>query len=214
MAAPKGGTRERILNAAEQLFAARGYDGTSTRAIVAKSGDTIGSVNYHFGSKEKLLSEVIQRRWDEVAEARRAAYAEATARAGGAPTLEAVVASIVTPYLERAMRGGKGWRSYALLQARVLYSEKTYTAALKALSEPLAREFLGWLRNALPDAKPADLGFGYQFMIGCMVESCAEIEVNRIRRITNGVCDAADFNQVNDRLLRFISGGVRNLIDD
>ena len=64
MAAPRGGTRERILDAAERLFASRGYEGTSTRAIVAASGDTIGSVNYHLGSKEKLLREVVIRRFD------------------------------------------------------------------------------------------------------------------------------------------------------
>ena len=44
MAAPRGGTRERILNAAERLFAVRGYEGTSTRAIVAASGAIADSV--------------------------------------------------------------------------------------------------------------------------------------------------------------------------
>ncbi|GIK49310.1 MAG: TetR family transcriptional regulator [Alphaproteobacteria bacterium] len=209
MAAPKGGTRERILNAAEQLFAQRGYDGASTRAIVAKSGDTIGSVNYHFGSKDKLLAEVIRRRWDEIVEARRECYAAARRQYGGAPPVEAVVEAIVAPYLERAMCGGRGWRSYALLQARVLYSEKSYTRNLKALSEPIAREFIGWLAESLPGADMRDLGYAYQFMIGAMVESCAEIEVNRISRITDGLCDAADYGQVKARLLAFISGGIR-----
>jgi AcrR family transcriptional regulator len=212
MAAPKGGTRERILNAAEQLFAQRGFDGASTRAIVAKSGDTIGSVNYHFGSKEKLLAEVIRRRWDEVVEARREKYAAARREHQGAPPVEAVVEAIVGPYLERAMLGGKGWRSYALLQARVLYSEKSYTRNLKALSEPVAREFIGWLSESLPGSDMRDLGYAYQFMIGAMVESCAEIEVNRISRITDGLCDASDYDEVKTRLLAFIAGGIRSIV--
>ena len=48
MAAPKGGSRDRLLDAAEKLFAQRGFDGTSIRDIAARSGDTIGTLSYHF----------------------------------------------------------------------------------------------------------------------------------------------------------------------
>src|ERR1700754_3033123 len=119
MAAPKAGTRERILDAAEYLFATKGYDGASTRDIVAITGDTIGSVNYHFGSKQILMNEVVARRWLALTERRRAAYEAVRARSEGAPKLEDVVAAIVLPYLEVGLRGGKNWRNYMTLLARL-----------------------------------------------------------------------------------------------
>lgn len=213
MAAPKGGTRERILDAAERLFAERGFDGASTRDIVARSGDTIGSVNYHFGSKDELLKEVIRRRWDAVAEARREAYAEAVTRCGGPPPIEEVVACIVLPYLERAMRGGRGWRSYALLQARILFSPKIYDQMLKDVSEPVAREFLGWMRAALPNASLENIAYSYQFMVGSMVECCAETGLGRIARLTDGACSSTDYDALSLRLVKFLASGIRSLCE-
>lgn len=212
MAAPRTGTRERILDAAEYLFASKGFDGTSTREIVARSGDTIGSVNYHFGSKNSLLDEVIRRRWNEVTEARRQAYAAAKATSpGGKPSLEAVVRSIVVPYMERAMGRDKGWRSYSLLQGHLLYTPHFYKQFMMNKSEPTAREFLEWLQTALPGTSIKDLGYAYQFMVGIMAESCAEVPIDRIKRITDGAASSQDFEAVSTRLVRFITAGIREI---
>lgn len=209
MAAPKGGTRERILDAAEAMFAAKGYDGASTRDIVAVSGDTVGSVNYHFGSKGQLLSDVVARRWNVIADARRDAYAAERARHGGTPPLKAVVASVVIPYLERAMCGGAAWRSYTKLQVQLAYTREFYDQTLAALSEPVAREILGWMSETLPQAAPADLGYAYKFMIGAIVECSVEMDMDRITRITDGACSSSDFEAIAPRLVRFITGGIR-----
>jgi AcrR family transcriptional regulator len=53
-------TRERILRAAERLFAEHGYDGTSIRAIVAKAKVNQAAINYHFDGKDGLYREVLR----------------------------------------------------------------------------------------------------------------------------------------------------------
>jgi AcrR family transcriptional regulator len=55
-------TKQRILNAAEFLFAREGYNGTSLRAITSKAQVNLAAVNYHFGSKKALLEDVFERR--------------------------------------------------------------------------------------------------------------------------------------------------------
>jgi AcrR family transcriptional regulator len=50
-------TRERILRAVERLFADRGYEETSIRAIVAKARVNQAAINYHFGGKDGLYRE-------------------------------------------------------------------------------------------------------------------------------------------------------------
>ena len=57
-------TRERILDAAEHLFMAHGYEGTSMRQITGEAVVNLAAVNYHFGSKESLMQEVFRRRLD------------------------------------------------------------------------------------------------------------------------------------------------------
>jgi len=60
MTRPSEITRERILKAAERLFAERGYDATSVRTIVAKARVNQAAINYHFAGKEGLYREVLR----------------------------------------------------------------------------------------------------------------------------------------------------------
>ena len=55
-------TKKRILDAAERLFAQRGFHNTSLREITKEAGVNVASVNYHFGTRQALISEVIARR--------------------------------------------------------------------------------------------------------------------------------------------------------
>ena len=60
MTRPSEVTRERILKAAERLFAERGYDATSIRAIVAKARVNQAAINYHFDGKDGLYRDVLR----------------------------------------------------------------------------------------------------------------------------------------------------------
>ena len=95
-----------------------------------------------------------------------------------------------------------------MLQARLFYSPETYDEALRELSEPVARELIGWMKAALPDATPENLGYAFQFMIGSTVESAAEIGLDRISRITEGACSSKNFEAISRNLTRFITAGV------
>lgn len=54
--------REQLLNAAEELFAEKGFDGTSVRDIAQKADVNLAMISYYFGSKEKLLQVLIEQR--------------------------------------------------------------------------------------------------------------------------------------------------------
>ncbi|MFJ1702849.1 TetR/AcrR family transcriptional regulator [Kitasatospora sp. NPDC088346] len=53
-------TRARITEAARAMFLARGYRGTTLRAVAAEVGVDQAVVSYHFGSKKGLFGEVMQ----------------------------------------------------------------------------------------------------------------------------------------------------------
>ena len=58
MATPEIPTRQRILQAAEPLFADLGFSGVSMRAIANAAGVHLGQLPYHFGTKEALYREI------------------------------------------------------------------------------------------------------------------------------------------------------------
>uniref|UniRef100_A0AAU3GNZ7 TetR/AcrR family transcriptional regulator n=1 Tax=Streptomyces sp. NBC_01401 TaxID=2903854 RepID=A0AAU3GNZ7_9ACTN len=55
-------TRTALLDAAERLFLAKGYEQVSVRAVNAAAGMNPAAVNYHFGTKQDLVSALLQRR--------------------------------------------------------------------------------------------------------------------------------------------------------
>jgi AcrR family transcriptional regulator len=60
-------TKNKILDAAEILFADTGFNGTSLREITSTAGVNLAAVNYHFGSKKELIKAVMSRYMDELA---------------------------------------------------------------------------------------------------------------------------------------------------
>ncbi len=62
--------QERLLNAAEELFAVKGVDGTSIRELATSANCNIASVNYYFGDKKELYEELFRRRLREMRKSR------------------------------------------------------------------------------------------------------------------------------------------------
>jgi AcrR family transcriptional regulator len=63
-----GSTKARILAAAEEVFASRGFEGASTREIAARAGVNISSLHYHWASKETLYLAVFRNIFDQLVE--------------------------------------------------------------------------------------------------------------------------------------------------
>jgi AcrR family transcriptional regulator len=82
---PAPGTRERLLDTAERLFAERGFAGTSVRHITDAAGANLGAINYYFRSKENLYAEVFARHAAILRDPVVAAAREAADRASQSP---------------------------------------------------------------------------------------------------------------------------------
>lgn len=59
-------TKNKILDAAEKLFAIQGFNGTSLREITSQAEVNLAAVNYHFGSKKELIKSVMSRYMNEL----------------------------------------------------------------------------------------------------------------------------------------------------
>lgn len=174
---PKGGksaqTRERILDAAEQLFADRGYDGASIRDVAAAAGLQIHSIGYHFGPKEQLFDAVVGRRADIMTELRREALVAARQRAGSdAIPIKQLVRDYANPFIQSAGHGDVGWRNYAALMGR-LANSPLGTEIIARHYDDMAREYIAELQRALAGADPEDVVEGFSAMVAAMLGICA-----------------------------------------
>lgn len=110
-------TRERILDTAEHLLAEHGYDRVSVRDITGKAGINLALVTYHFGTKERLLECVIERRAEVLNKERQAALKKAMT--SDAPSVADVMSAFVEPFLRRINGDNEGWRNYCRLIAAI-----------------------------------------------------------------------------------------------
>ncbi|MEO7199698.1 MAG: TetR/AcrR family transcriptional regulator, partial [Dokdonella sp.] len=94
---PHFSTKERILGAAEELFARHGFAGASLRELTTAAKVNLAAVNYHFGSKDNLVNEVLRRRLDELSEQRMRALHEVLTHKE--PSLEDLLAAFIHPAL-------------------------------------------------------------------------------------------------------------------
>lgn len=104
------GVRDRLLDAAEELFCEHGFEGASIRDIAAAAKCNIASVNYYFGGKEKLYEEVWRRHLITMRVARLASIDKVMSQDEGVPRLEDLLLSYANAFIEPLVgENRRGW---------------------------------------------------------------------------------------------------------
>jgi TetR/AcrR family transcriptional regulator, acrAB operon repressor len=135
-------SRARLIEAATQLFAARGYRSTSVQAIAEAAGISRGSIFWHFGSKEGLLWAVVERRF--------AAWESEVLLpdVGGALGLEAVRRALSAHKKFLTGRGDE-LRLFYVLLFEALGSRPDLAAEFARLHVHIRELTMGWIQAAI-----------------------------------------------------------------
>lgn len=145
-------TEQRLLLAAERLFAEHGVDGVSLRAVMGEASTNVASVHYYFGSKEGLLDAVVRSRIDTIAFSRDALVA----KLGDDTSSQELAAAFIQPILDLVEAGAANW---VALIAELL---RTNHPALAPVSDGFFERnsrFFDLLRVADSSASPRAIGF-------------------------------------------------------
>ena len=189
-------TRDRILDAAERLFAERSYGATSLRSIIAAAGVNLAAVHYHFRSKAALLDAVLARRLEPVNRERLARLDDCEQAAGGGRLpLEEVLTALIGPPLRLAR--DPGCASFVRLMGRIL-AEADVTLMRKHFGEVIDR-FMKALARAMPELPPEELQCRAFFCLGIMAHTLLAA-----RDIVGAAGDVTV-----ERLVAFMSAGFR-----
>ncbi|MGW8375192.1 TetR/AcrR family transcriptional regulator [Streptomyces sp. ODS28] len=105
MTHPDAPARERLLAAAKRLFLDKGADQVSLRAVNAEAGLNPGAVHYHFGSRDGLVSALLEQELQPLwAHCMRDLFATP----GSEPAVRDLVTALVEPFAElTATRDGR-----------------------------------------------------------------------------------------------------------
>jgi AcrR family transcriptional regulator len=202
-------TREKILDAAEQLFADRGFVATSIRDVTTEAQVNLAAVHYHFGSKEDLFRAVLERVMRPANE-RRLAMMDAAEQKRGGPTVDDLLRAFILPELQLVHELGPRGSAIARLLGRMFSepNESMHDIAMELFSE-VGGQFISGLQRALPHLPPEEVVFRMQCTVAVLSFFMADTVPAPWK-----VLDLADPEGTAERIVAFLlpamSAPVRN----
>lgn len=203
--------KDRLLDTAEGLFCERGFKGTSIRDIATSAGCNIASVNYYFGSKEKLYEEVWERHLMPMRDARIESINKVMYHAKAPPDLEDLLRSFAYTFVG-SMVDTSGASELSKLMAReYIDSHLPTNMFVNEVIMPTINAMHGALVKTCPDLDESKILLVVFSLVGQLVHL-----VNVKTMFEHGGDDfglpALDPNKVIEHIVKFSAAGIRAYI--
>jgi AcrR family transcriptional regulator len=202
-------TRQRILDAAEKLFATRGIEAVSIREIIRAAGVNLAAINYHFGTKYGLAAEVFKRCIDPLNDRRLELLDKVEKKAGGKPPkLEAVLEAMIRPAVERGFDHQADNQTFLQLTGRCLSEPNAeIDQIVRAHFEKVIRRFDAAFLRGLPGLDPEELFWRIKFMYGALHYSL--LTCGKQKSLPIKLRKTLDAEGLIQRLVTFTAAGLR-----
>jgi AcrR family transcriptional regulator len=207
-------TKQRILDAAEHLFARHGFQGASLRAITTAADVNLAAVNYHFRSKDALIQAVLARKLGPINRQRFALLDILEAEAGSKPVpLEKIARALIEPMLRSAGETPGGSMSFGAVMGR-MYIEQNDQIQRMLVAElrDVIKRSLTAIGRALPGVPLQELYWRLFFTMGAVSHTLSAPRL--LGLISGGACNLSDSESSLERLVSFVVAGLKAPLPD
>src|SRR5438270_4133308 len=192
-------TRAAILNAAERLYADRGFGDVTLRDIVAAADVNLAAVNYHFGSKDELIAELFVTRSLATNRERLNELKSAEEAGGGRASIESILRALVGPTLRGCLGPDRERSTAARFMIRASIESVPPIRRIRNREIDHLRKFVVALRRALPERGEAELYWGLHFALAMAQQTVRDSE--RLTKLSEGKCDLDDVEDIIERVV-------------
>jgi len=207
-----GPVKDRLLDAAEGLFCERGFKGTSIRDIAASAGCNIASVNYYFGSKEKLYEKVWQRYLIPMRDARIASINKVMSQAKAQPNLEDLLRSFADTFVGSMADTSRTSRLSKLMAREYIDSHLPTNMFVNEIMTPTITAMHGALVKTCPDLDESKILLMVFSVVGQLVHL-----VHIKTMFEHGGDDLSmpifDSDEAINHIVKFSAAGIRAYTD-
>jgi AcrR family transcriptional regulator len=193
-------TPNRIIAAAERLFAEGGEDATSLRAITRAAGVNVAAVHYHFGGRDELLRAVLDRKLGPL-NARRLDLFD-----GASGTVDDLLRAFLRPDLELiADLRAAGQVALCRFMGRAYAQPGPAVAGfMQRQFEPVAARLYPLLEAAVPHVPPAEVRVRMRLVVAVITA----LFVGATPPGEPGPLGTDDIDEQLDRLVAFLAPGL------
>ncbi|BES70934.1 transcriptional regulator PsrA [Marinobacter nanhaiticus D15-8W] len=203
-------TVDRILDAAEELFAERGFSETSLRMITSKANVNLAAVNYHFGSKNALIQAVFARFLTPFSDTLEKAFDDLERRCNGRPpSLHQTLWALTESAVRMPHRNEDGISIFMRLLGLAYTQSQGHLRKFleEEYSEPFGR-FMGLLKEATPQLSAVDRYWRIQFMLGATAFTMSSSDALR-EILENKLGVDTTVQEIAARLVPFLASGLQ-----
>lgn len=209
---PSKSVKDRLLDAAEGLFCERGFKGTSIRDIAASAGCNIASVNYYFGSKEKLYEEVWRRHLIPMREARIASINKVMSQTDNQPDLEDLLKSFADTFIGSMVDANRASRLTKLMAREYIDSHLPTNVFVNEVIKPTMSAMHKAIVKICPDLDESKVMLVIFSVIGQLVHL-----INVKTMFEQGGDDLGlpifDSDKTINHIVKFSAAGIRAYTD-
>lgn len=204
---PESGPKRRLLDAAEALFAERGFEAVSVRDVTIRAEANVAAVNYHFGSRDELIDLLITHYANPVNEERLARLEVVEKKwHGKPPPLEEVCDAFLRPLGGTARKSRLPEPLFHKLLGRIFaLPSAAFPQEARHLLQHSTNRFVRVLSKALPSLAADELEWRAHFVEGGMIHLLLGEEVMRTTATSKPAADA-----LLGRFIRFAAAGLRD----
>lgn len=198
---------ERILDAAEQLFAEYGYHGVTLKDVAKRVGVSSTLLHYHFSGKEHIFEAVWARKAPVSSRNRLEAMRRYAAEAGDDVTVEGALHAWIDADLDVQIEDPETWASFGKIAAQANSAAGWGAEKMTAYFNPVVLALLDLLRKAMPECDEARIFWAYHFLSGAMTHNMAR--TGRLDELSHGLCSSDDFASIKRHMTTFMAAGIK-----
>jgi len=198
---------ERILDAAEELFAEYGYHGFTLKDVAARVGVSSTLIHYHFNGKESIYEAVWARKVPLSTQTRLEAMRRYSEEAGDAVTVEGALHAWADPDLLLHLEDEDNWKAIGKISAQANSAAGWGAEKMTNYFNPVGLMLIDLLKRAMPDCEEETIFWGYHFLSGAMTHNMAR--TGRIDELSHGLCSSDDFASIRKHMVTFMAAGFR-----
>jgi AcrR family transcriptional regulator len=206
---PESGPKRHLLDVAEHLLAVKGFESVSVRDITREAAVNVAAVNYHFGSRETLVSLVIVRHLKPLNEERaaRVEVLERKSSGKGVVPVEEIIEALTRPLVGAVRKSGLEEPVACELLGRILALRSPgFPEEMEMQMQTVIARFMRILGKALPTVPAEELVWRMHFVTGGMIQML-------MGRAGSGFSSVQAIDATLGRFIRFASAGLREGVE-
>ena len=201
--------RQRLLDAAEKLFAEKGFDGVPVRDITSLANCNVAAINYHFGGKDNLYLEIMKSRMVALREIRISSIKEVMSKPG--TTVEDLLRAFSWAFLDPLVDEESGAQLMKLMIREMLDPHLPSDMLFEEVFKPVVNALVEAIMKVCPGIDMLKATFCIHSVVAQLLHTVHTKKM--LARVESLPWEVPQFEEFVNHIVEFSAAAIRSFAD-